>query len=192
MIEYRLSSRYVSSKEYVTYNRVRIQRTVDLSHGLVKSPSLDADQPNYLGQLLKVDEFAYWDLNWPWPHNKKYKTIVSFEVLEHLQNPLLYLTEIRRHLENNGKLILTTPVAFHHLLPVPLYRQHFKEYRRDELITLMEMADLTVKRMERFSGYTYLPLKYIGIRPIIRLVRDRTLGQHWFVIAEKRRKPCTS
>ena len=47
-------------------------------------------------------------------HNLPFKTdtfdsIVSFEVIEHLKNPLLFLTYCRDVLKDKGRIILTTP-----------------------------------------------------------------------------------
>jgi 2-polyprenyl-3-methyl-5-hydroxy-6-metoxy-1,4-benzoquinol methylase len=42
---------------------------------------------------------------------EKFDVIIAGDVIEHISNPGLFLDNIKRHLEDNGKLILTTPNA---------------------------------------------------------------------------------
>lgn len=60
--------------------------------------------------VRKIDESIIWDLNNEAPKNvKKAGIVVLLEVLEHLDNPLLGLQNITKHLDENGVLILSTP-----------------------------------------------------------------------------------
>src|SRR5690606_17646852 len=60
--------------------------------------------------VKKIDESIIWDLNNEAPnHVKKAGVVIFLEVLEHLDNPLLGLQNITKHLEKGGILILTTP-----------------------------------------------------------------------------------
>lgn len=60
--------------------------------------------------VRKIDESIIWNLNNEAPSNVKNAGVVIFlEVLEHLDNPLLGLQNITKHLEKGGVLILTTP-----------------------------------------------------------------------------------
>ena len=44
---------------------------------------------------------------------RKFDVIVAGELIEHLSNPGLFLNNMRRHLKDDGVLILTTPNRFH-------------------------------------------------------------------------------
>lgn len=44
---------------------------------------------------------------------RKFDVIVAGELIEHLSNPGLFLENMKRHLDNDGVLILTTPNRFH-------------------------------------------------------------------------------
>jgi len=46
-----------------------------------------------------------------WPINKKFDTIVAGEIIEHVENPLLFIKNCYNLLNKEGKLILTTPNA---------------------------------------------------------------------------------
>jgi predicted SAM-dependent methyltransferase len=45
--------------------------------------------------------------------NQSYDVIVAGEIIEHLENPGLFLRNMRRHLKPQGKLILSTPNPFY-------------------------------------------------------------------------------
>jgi SAM-dependent methyltransferase len=57
------------------------------------------------------------DLGW------QFDTIVAGELIEHLDNPGLFLTAVRRHLKPGGKLILTTPNPFYALQAWHIWRR---------------------------------------------------------------------
>ena len=60
--------------------------------------------------VKKLDETIIWNLNDEAPNGVANAGIVVFlEVLEHLDNPLLGLQNITKHLDKNGIIILTTP-----------------------------------------------------------------------------------
>jgi SAM-dependent methyltransferase len=105
------------------------------------------------GQLYQSDI----DLNWkcytvPDGH---FKTITSFEVLEHLMNPLFAMRELRRVLHAEGRLYLTTPNDYslmykaEHLLSRK-YRPHFHQFSETDLRDLMEDAGFIIETLFRF------------------------------------------
>ena len=144
--------------------------------------ALDADGPNLfslkLGITSSLDRLT--DLNRKWDLKKQYDTISSFEVIEHLQNPLLYLDCIYNHLIDGGRIMLTTPVKW-----MFKGRYHFHEFTKDELDFCLTEAKFTNIQIKRISAYT---LRHFGIRPIIRKIRDLLLGQCFFVVATKIKK----
>jgi SAM-dependent methyltransferase len=66
--------------------------------------------------------------------------VSSFQVLEHVPDPLVYLREIARVTRAGGEVILATPNAAIRLDPgmAPWYRFHVREYLADELRELLE------------------------------------------------------
>lgn len=44
--------------------------------------------------------------------NEKFDTIIAGEILEHLSNPGLFLQQAKKHLNPDGRLIITTPFPF--------------------------------------------------------------------------------
>jgi SAM-dependent methyltransferase len=65
----------------------------------------------------------------------KYDTVVSFQVIEHIQNDRLFLQEIYRVLKPGGKAIISTPNIRHTLSRNPW---HIREYTGDQLKELCE------------------------------------------------------
>ena len=68
-----------------------------------------------------------------------FDTVLSFQVFEHVANTDRYLSEIRRVLLPDGKLILVTPDRATRLLPFqkPWNRWHLKEYDNNSLRKLV-------------------------------------------------------
>ncbi len=54
-------------------------------------------------------EFIKADLNGVWPIDKSFDLVISFETLEHLQNPDNFIKEAVNHLKDSGKLIISVP-----------------------------------------------------------------------------------
>ncbi len=68
-------------------------------------------------------------------HRRKFDIIVSFETIEHLNNPEKYLASMKMHLKQGGLLILSTPNAEIYARGNPF---HIKEYYEEELNSLMK------------------------------------------------------
>lgn len=51
------------------------------------------------------------DLNKPFNLRERFDTIIVGEVIEHVENPTKLIKDVRRHLKNGGRMILTTPNA---------------------------------------------------------------------------------
>jgi ubiquinone/menaquinone biosynthesis C-methylase UbiE len=71
---------------------------------------------------------------------EKFDTVVSFQVMEHLPEPLLFLKEINRVIKKGGYVLITTPFMWgEHSAPYDFFR-----YTRYGLKYLAEKAELEV------------------------------------------------
>lgn len=96
---------------------------------------------------LDVQKFPY--------KSKTFNTVTSFEILEHLYNPLFHLMEVRRVLSADGRLYLTTPddwsliYRLEHLRGRK-YGPHFHQFTEFDLRQIMARAGLSVIHLSSF------------------------------------------
>jgi SAM-dependent methyltransferase len=106
---------------------------IDWENSLHKNPYLDYE----------------FNLNDPIPiESNKFDTILCTDVLEHIFNPVLLMSEITRLLKPKGKLILTIPF-FYWLHEEP---NDFFRYTKHSLENYCEMNRLNVISLEPYGG----------------------------------------
>ncbi len=87
--------------------------------------------------------------------NNSFDVIVSFEVIEHIQNYRKYLQEVFRVLKNRGYFIFSTPNRFQHRSSTSHF--HFKEFTPDELIGLFkQIKQKVVIYGQRFTNKEFI------------------------------------
>lgn len=87
----------------------------------------------------------------PFPYEDgSFDYVFSFEVLEHLMNPLWNLLECRRVLKPEGLIFLTTPKGI--FPPTIMWPDtHFHEIDRKRFYTLTQRAGLEVQKLDVFN-----------------------------------------
>ena len=85
----------------------------------------------------------------------KFKTITSFEVLEHLFNPLNHLIELKRVLADDGNLFLTTPNDYSLIYKVEhltnrKYHPHFHQFSERDLRNIMNRAGFKIIALRKY------------------------------------------
>lgn len=100
--------------------------------------------------------------------------IFSFEVIEHLGNPLNHLVEMKRHLNPGGIIWLSTPLVVSKLRPTHLFTDPFHVFEMDwrQISFLINKADLQVER-KHICRYLANWKYFTGPRPLIRFFTDR-------------------
>jgi len=128
--------------------------------------------------------------------NKFFDLILFSEVMEHLViNPLVYLSEFRRVLKKNGRLIVTTPNAagLHKIFPLlfgrstyfpledlyktgfkddTIYYRHNREYTMSELHEIMNKAKFKIIHnyfFEAYQSYRHVEVGGQPVRAVFRL-----------------------
>lgn len=97
--------------------------------------------------------------------------ICAFDVIEHIEDDLLALREIRRCLRPGGKVLLTVP-AFEALWSEhDVVNHHFRRYRRDAFADLQQRAGLTVAYKSYFNSLLFVPIA--TVRGLSRLTGGR-------------------
>jgi SAM-dependent methyltransferase len=70
--------------------------------------------------------------------DKKFGIIVAGDIIEHLSNQGLFLRNMKKHLKENGKLIISTPNIKSRWLISPTNPEHVLWHSKQTLIQLME------------------------------------------------------
>ena len=96
--------------------------------------SIDKQLPEQINQF---DNAEYYEMEVP-PigfENYSFDSVVSFQVIEHIEEDIEFVREVSRVLRSGGKFVVSTPNA-----PMSLTRNpwHVREYNADELRNLLE------------------------------------------------------
>ena len=96
--------------------------------------SIDKQLPQ---NVLQLENVEYYDMQVP-PigfENCSFDSVVSFQVIEHIEEDLEFVNEVARVLRPGGKFVVSTPNA-----PMSLTRNpwHVREYNADELLSILE------------------------------------------------------
>jgi SAM-dependent methyltransferase len=100
-------------------------------------------------------------LSLPFP-DQVFDVIISFETLEHLAKPDVFVGELRRVLRTNGKLLLSTPNALVSLpkAGVPQNPFHVHEFEPEELRQLLSVSFARVSLMGQHVDERYPSCPY--------------------------------
>ena len=88
--------------------------------------------------------------------NKKFDVIVAGDIIEHVDNQGLLLNNIKRHLKNNGKFILSTQNAKWFLYPFVKHNPtHTLVHDPDTLTNILERFGFEIEIFEYYDGNKY-------------------------------------
>jgi SAM-dependent methyltransferase len=127
------------------------------------------DWPSSMHKKSEIDIYSNISKALPFKSNSV-NTIVSFQVMEHLPEPLVFLKECRRILCNNGKIILTTPFMWGvHEEPHDYYR--YTQYGLKYLLDQNGFRNICVTPNAGFWAMAGLRLNYHLKRYKMKLTR---------------------
>jgi len=192
-IHQRLYKAYVVAREYVSGDMLEVGcgegRGIETLLPLVKSfTAVDKIKPAIDELQLKFPAGKFISMNIP-PlsglADNAYDRIVSFQVIEHIENDFLFLKEIHRVLKPGGIALLTTPNRKMSLSRNPW---HVREYLPHELKTLaekifphaemkgitgnkkvMEYYEQNKKSVQRITRFDILNLQYRMPASLLRI-----------------------
>ena len=169
--------------KYGIHEKSRLDETIAFILESEKSkrsnpPFLDIGEKNKFSQLLKKElnievDNTIGDLNFTnWEStgkSKKYNTVFCFHIIEHLINPLLFLTELRKRCNNDAKIFITYPTGNY------WYTCHWHQIDTKRFKLLLKEANLKI--IKHRSKILWKDWKYLffRVRPLLRLL----LGQRY-------------
>ncbi len=155
-----ISSQIIANIQGKVYERIISQHAsgllLDLGcgnvplYGIYKDKVIDnicIDWSNTLHNNIYLDYEA--DLNTVIPlDSEQFDTILTTDVLEHIAKPELFMSEIKRLLKSNGKIILTVPFLYW------LHEQPHDYFRYTEFALRMfcQQNNLTIIELEPYGG----------------------------------------
>jgi SAM-dependent methyltransferase len=108
--------------------------TAEIAAGVGRATGLDRVAPLPASRTART-RFVQADLNAMPLAPRSFDLIVSFQVIEHLEDPTAYLSAISRTLRSDGEALITTPNV---LMSVGVNPYHVHEYEADELQHTLE------------------------------------------------------
>ena len=120
----------------------------------------------------RIDFRAYDGLNIPFD-SQSFDIVASFQVIEHLENTVPYLTEIARVLRPSGVALFTTPNAAIRLdrYMKPWNQFHVREYRADELADLLKTVFDSVAIQGLFATEELYRIEFERCQKALRTAR---------------------
>lgn len=109
--------------------------------------------------------------------DQKFEAVVAGEIIEHLENPGLFLSNMKKHLLPGGFIIVSTPNPFY---PKRIFDILLKERVRIHPQHVSWYCDFTLEQLLRRSGYTNVETKFVsgserfgGVSNLLKTIRAR-------------------
>ena len=103
--------------------------------------------------------------------------VVTFQVIEHIKNDKLFLSEIKRVLKPGGKLIMTTPNSLMSLTRSPW---HIREYNPEQMKALMQSVFQNVELLGVFGNEKIMEYYQKNKEAVAKITRwDVFNMQYW-------------
>jgi len=177
---------YQTAEELFNVNQKRVKRYmdrvirfVDLKLGALcidvgeRNPRMEymKERLNDIFGNIEVHQWDVEDLNFDeLPATKKYDAIFAFDVLEHIQNCLWTVREMKKALKDNGSIYINLPENSFWLWGVEHYfefpKGHFEKW-------ILKPLGLEVVRQKKIYFVANWRAFLIGFRPLYRAIRDK-------------------
>jgi len=115
---------------------------------------------------VRVDDRAFEDIT------ERYEVIIASEVIEHIEDDVGLLREIKARLVPGGTLLLTVPAHMSRWGANDDFSGHLRRYERDELAAKVQLAGFTVDRLSSYGVPLYNLMKPLYDRAITRKIDD--------------------
>lgn len=100
--------------------------------------------------------------------DKSFDVVCAFDVIEHIEDDVLAIQEIRRVLKDNGKVFLTVPAFMFLWSKHDVINHHFRRYTRKTLSTLV-MSEYKIAFISYYNFFFFIPVA--AIRFVLNMFR---------------------
>lgn len=127
----------------------------------------------YLAQRmdLKINTIDADDFNWCKLKERQCDRIFAFEIVEHLQNPLFFMNELKKAISKYGSIYVIIPCnprwLWHEMHFFEMNKKHFEKW-------ILKPLELRIVRYKKIIFVTSWRVYLIGFRPLIRLLTGKT------------------
>lgn len=179
---------YYTKDELWSTNPARLRRFVDKKilpflHVAKYARCLDVGEANPRMEYIKertglnVKQFDTGDLNFvKMPEIKAYDAIFAFDIVEHLQNPLWFMKQMKDGLAPDGSIYVCYPTnpqwMWHELHFFEMKPKHFEKW-------IIKPLGLEIVRKKRIIFIPNWKAIFIGVRPILRIARGELKIRDW-------------
>lgn len=93
------------------------------------------------------------------PYNDhSFDMVCAFDVIEHIEDDVTAVSEIKRVLKPNGKIFLTVPAYMFLWSEHDVINHHFRRYTSANFSSLIQKADLNIAYKSYFNFLLFLPI----------------------------------
>ena len=164
----------VNEKRVKRYMK-RVAKFINLKPGAL---CIDVGEANPRMECLKkmfpditVDQWDVDDLNFDkLPATKKYDAIFALDVLEHIQNCLWTVKQMKKALKDDGRMYVNVPENAFWLWGVEHYFEFPKGHFEKWILTPLDLEIVREKKINFVANWTIF---FIGFRPLYRAIRDK-------------------
>jgi SAM-dependent methyltransferase len=131
-------------------------------HSLFPNCYFDGIEPGKFDMINLNPEVNIYHEFYPTPKLKgPYDLIYSLLVLEHIENPLTFINQLKNQLSHNGKIILSVPNCEPYIESGDIsifIHEHYSYFTSESIIKLAEMSKLYIEDISLIEGAFYFVL----------------------------------
>jgi SAM-dependent methyltransferase len=126
-------------------------------YGDVTSLEFDKDCCDFVKNNLKIDIISGSLLNLPFA-NQAFDVVCAFDVIEHVEDDLTAVTEMKRVCKNGGLIVVTVPAFMSLWSEHDVVNHHFRRYTKANLLQLFYKIKLKPTTVTYFNTLLFLPI----------------------------------
>ena len=124
----------------------------------------------HLAKAKGVSKTITFDAGQPWPFKRhSFQIIIMLDVLEHIEDDLACLREVRRVLRSGGLMVLTVPAHQLFFSDWDRLLEHYRRYSKSRLRHILRMTGFQIKVLSYQNVLSFFPA-------LILRGKDRLLG----------------